>query len=448
LQNKKKHVQMKYFLLFFSFIVLPNTLTGQVLLKDSVSLSPKQKDPFWKYTIAPAVLGGLSVATWHSRENVRVVRNRYIPDFHNDLDNYLQYTPAVTAFALNLSGVKGRNKFGRAVVNWGGGMLIMGGLVNSLKYSAKVTRPDGAAMNSFPSGHTATAFMNASFLHKEYGHINPLYGILGYSMATYTGISRSLNNRHWVSDILAGAGIGVLATELSYLIVDNFYKNKGDFFTSFDVKNEVEKPSFVSVRFGQTFYMDGLKSFEKIGLEGTIEGAYFLNKKWGIGGELGFMHLPFRSAAMEWDELPEDIANPQTDVQSFGFPTLMVGGYYSKIFGRMFILQGKILAGIGAGIGGDIDLRAEYRTGEKWEETTIHLAEYTADNTWVIGGGASLTMMVAPTLGLALYADYKYAYPKIKVSVSEYYRSEDEYPSDSRMTLSALSAGLKLVSFF
>jgi membrane-associated phospholipid phosphatase len=439
----------KYFLLILSFVALSNVLTGQVSVKDSVVLSLKQKDPFWKYTIASAVFGGLSAATWQVREKVMVIRNRYLPDFHSQLDNYLQYTPAVTAFALNLSGVKGRNKFCRAVVSWGGGMLIMGGLVNSIKYSAKVRRPDESSKNSFPSGHTATAFMNASFLRKEYGHINQLYSILGYSMATYTGISRSLNNRHWVSDILAGACIGILSTELSYLIVDNFYKNKGDFFTFFDVKNEVEKPSFVSVKFGQTFYMDGLKSFGKLGLEGTLEGAYFLNKKWGIGGELGFMHIPFKPAAMEWDELPEDIANPQTDVQSLGFPALMVGGYYSKILGRMFILQGKILAGIGAGIGGDIDLRAERKTGEKWVETTIHLAEYSVKNTWVIGGGASLTMMVAPTLGLALYADYKYASPKAKISISEYYREmEDESSNDSQMILSALSVGLKLASFF
>lgn len=75
-------------------------------------------------------------------------------------------------------------------------------------------------------------------------------------MSIYTGISRSLNNRHWVSDILAGVGLGVFSAELSYLIVDAFYKNKGDYFSPFDVKNELDNPSFVSVKLGQSFYID------------------------------------------------------------------------------------------------------------------------------------------------------------------------------------------------
>ena len=50
---------------------------------------------------------------------------------------------------------------------------LMATAVNSLKYSCKVMRPDGSTRNSFPSGHTATAFMAATMLHKEYGHLSP-----------------------------------------------------------------------------------------------------------------------------------------------------------------------------------------------------------------------------------------------------------------------------------
>lgn len=448
---------MRSFLLTIIFLVLSNTLLSQnqssaSFAKDSLTRIRQQKDPFWKYAIAPAIFVGLSAATWQASEDVRVVRNRYIPNFHNELDNYMQYAPAATAFTLNLSGVKGRNKPVRAAINWGGGMLIMGGLVNSIKYSARVMRPDGTSRNSFPSGHTATAFMNATFLHKEYAHINSLYSILGYSMSSYTGISRSLNNRHWLSDILAGAGIGILSTELSYLIVDSFYKNKGDFFTSFDIKKEVENPSFVSVKFGQSFYIDNLSSFGKLGLEGAVEGAYFFNKKWGMGAELGFMHIPFDREALdllEWKGLPEDIVNPQVDTQSLGLSSLMVGGYYSKFLGSKFILQGKALAGVGVGTGGDIDIRAERQGNREQMEISMPLMEYSINNTWIIAGGASLTMMIAPTLGISLYADYKYANPKAKISISNYYPDiEDKFLEDEHLLISALSGGLKLVSFF
>ncbi|MDR1202653.1 MAG: phosphatase PAP2 family protein [Tannerellaceae bacterium] len=421
-------------------------------VKDSVIITVKQKDPFWKQTIAPAVFIGLSAVTWQADEDVRVIRNRYIPNFHNKLDNYMQYAPAVTAFTLNLSGVKGRNKLGRAAINWGGGMLIMGVLVNSIKYSARVMRPDGTSRSSFPSGHTATAFMNATFLHKEYAHVNPLYSILGYSMSSYTGISRSMNNRHWLSDILAGAGIGILSTELSYLIVDRFYKNKGDFFTSFDMKKELENPSFVSVKFGQSFYIDKLSSFGKLGLEGAIEGAYFFNRKWGIGAEVGFMHIPFEKETLdllEWDGLPEDIMNPQMDIQSLGLSSLMVGGYYSKFVGKKFILQSKALAGIGVGIGGNIDILAEKKGNEERVEMDIPLMKYSINNTWIIGGGVSLTMMIAPTLGISLYADYKYTNPKAKISISNYYSDvKDKFLTDDHLPINALSGGLKVISFF
>ncbi|GAB6010739.1 phosphatase PAP2 family protein [Viscerimonas tarda] len=444
------------FLLALVFFVLPNIVEGQdklsSVIPDSVTLTFTQTTPFWKQTIPPAIFLGASAITWDVNKDVRAIRNRYIPGFHSKLDDYMQYAPAATAFALNLSGVKGRNRLGRVALNWGGSMLIMGGLVNSIKYTAKVMRPDETTRNSFPSGHTATAFMNATFLHKEYGHVNSLYSILGYSMSSYTGISRSLNNRHWLSDILAGAGIGILSTELSYLIVDNFYKNKGDFFSSFDTRTELENPSFVSARFGQSFYINGLKSFDKFGLEGAVEGACFFNKKWGIGGELSFLHMPFEEEALdflEWDEPPEDFINPQMNTQSFGLSSLMIGGYYSKYLGRKFIFQGKLLAGVGFGIGGDINIIAQRKLGGELVQTTIPLIEYSVDNAWIAGGGASLTMMIAPTLGLSLYADYKYTNPKTKLSISSYYSEvENGFLDSERMYISALFCGLKLVSFF
>lgn len=386
---------------------------------DAIHKKAKLKDPFWKKTVVPGVFFGLSAISWQSDRDVKKIRNRYLPDFQSKLDNYTQYAPGVVAFGLKLSGVKGRNRIGRSILNWGGGMLIMGGLVNGLKYSAKVMRPDGTTRNSFPSGHTATSFMNATFLHKEYGHINPLYSILGYTMSTYTGVSRSLNNRHWLSDILAGAGIGILSTELSYLIFDNIYKNKGDFFTSFDGRHEIENPSFLSTKMGQSFYFD-LKSFEKMGLETSIEGAYFFNKKWGIGGELSFSHMPFKRESIDYlvDELEiEDISNPELDIESLGLSSLMIGGYYARFLGRKFIFQGKALAGIGAGIGGEINIKGK----DNSEDVTLPFLDYSVKKTFVMGGGVSFTGLIAPTLGLSFFLDYKYANPKTKMFISKQY---------------------------
>lgn len=421
---------------------------------DSTQINTKSKNPFWKRTIAPAILFSLSAASWQADAEVRSIRNRYTPNFRSKLDDYMQYAPGATAFALKLSGIRGRNKLGRSAISWGGGMIIMGGLVNSIKYSAKVMRPDGSTRNSFPSGHTATAFMNATFLHKEYGHVNPLYSVLGYSMSTYTGVSRSLNNRHWLSDILAGAGIGILSTELSYLIVDSFYKNKGDFFSDFDTKIEIENPSFVSIKIGQSLYIDS-QSIGKLGLDGAIEGAYFFNRRWGIGGEIGFMHMPFGQSSIEdWEdlaELSEIIDNPYIDVQSLGMSTFMIGSYYSKFIGSKFIFQAKALTGIGFGIGGDIDIKGDKKNTEILTEIEIPFMEYDISNTWIVGGGTSITGMIAPTMGLSLYVDYKYANPNLKIKLSSDYtnvKPDEKILDKSRMSINALSVGLKLTSFF
>ena len=80
--------------------------------------------------------------------------------------------------------------------------------------------------------HTATAFMGAEFLYQEYKDISIWYGITGYVVATGTGLFRMYNNRHWLTDVATGAGIGILSTKIAYWvhpwIKKIFYKDKED----------------------------------------------------------------------------------------------------------------------------------------------------------------------------------------------------------------------------
>jgi len=95
---------------------------------------------------------------------------------------------------------------------------MMGITVQTIKKITKVQRPEGFGTNAFPSGHTATAFAGAEFLHQEYRDISPWYGIAGYAAATTTGILRMYNNKHWFRDVVAGAGFGILATDAAYYL--------------------------------------------------------------------------------------------------------------------------------------------------------------------------------------------------------------------------------------
>lgn len=146
------------------------------------------------------------------------------------IDDITQYVPAASVYALNLVGVKGKHNFKDRTIILGMSTLFMAASVNTIKYTAKVERPDKSSSNSFPSGHTAVAFMGAEFLWQEYKDVSIWYGIAGYTIAAGTGAFRIYNNKHWVGDVAFGAGIGILSTKLAYWLyptVENKLFNKG-----------------------------------------------------------------------------------------------------------------------------------------------------------------------------------------------------------------------------
>lgn len=119
-------------------------------------------------------------------------------------------------YGLNAAGIKGKHNFKERTLIYATSQLVSGTIVFPLKHILKEERPDDSNNLSFPSGHTATAFSSAHFMSREYKDTNFWLGIFGYSFAVFTGVYRTLNNRHWAGDVAAGAGIGILSTELAY----------------------------------------------------------------------------------------------------------------------------------------------------------------------------------------------------------------------------------------
>ncbi|HKG05941.1 MAG TPA: phosphatase PAP2 family protein [Pedobacter sp.] len=140
------------------------------------------------------------------------------PTFAQKADNYLRYVPALAVYGLDLAGVKAKHNLVDRSAMLLMSALIAQGTVSGVKSITHRMRPNGLSNNSFPSGHTSLAFMSAEFLHQEYKDQSIWYGIGGYAIATGTGILRLYNNAHWVSDVVAGAGIGILSTKLTYLV--------------------------------------------------------------------------------------------------------------------------------------------------------------------------------------------------------------------------------------
>ena len=151
-----------------------------------------------------------------------------LTDFKTGIDDYTQYFGPAMTVGLKLGGYEGRSDWPRLLASAAMSYGLMAALVNGIKYTAKEMRPDGSQANSWPSGHTATSFVGATLLHKEYGLTrSPWWSVAGYGVATATGVMRVLNNRHWISDVMSGAGIGIMSTELGYAIGDLLFKGKG-----------------------------------------------------------------------------------------------------------------------------------------------------------------------------------------------------------------------------
>lgn len=201
------------------FLLLIQLLLTNHLRAQSDSLSSKPMS--WKALIAPVSLitAGLLVIDedeFISRTHILEEKNENAAFYNYHIDDYLQYVPAAAVFGLNAFGVKGKNSIVEESILLIKSELLMSAIVYTLKQTTNVQRPDSSTYNSFPSGHTAQAFVAATFLHKEYGHKSIWYSIGAYSVATTVGCMRVLGNRHWLSDVFVGAGIGILSTELVY----------------------------------------------------------------------------------------------------------------------------------------------------------------------------------------------------------------------------------------
>ena len=296
-----------------------------------------------------------------------------LTNFKTGIDDYSQFFGPAMVVGLKLGGYEGRSDWPRLLASAGMSYGIMALLVNGIKYTAKEMRPDGSSANSWPSGHTATAFVGATLLHKEYGLTrSPWWSVAGYSVAAATGVMRVLNNRHWVSDVMSGAGIGIMSGELGYALCDLLFKGKG--LLRNDLEIDSENPSFFSISMGLglgakniNFGVDDMTNLERFdpaeiaaaraaeGEEGKeniefrhatvvdAEGAYFFNKYIGVGGRLRVRAMSAKSfdryADIEtmasssldaWDEFFLNSGKPQTLEEYAKWTTAMWGDDYDN----------------------------------------------------------------------------------------------------------------------
>ena len=199
-------------------------------IKDTVAAQVKspivQVPVTLKSLIVPGVLftyGALTLNTGKLRQINEVVHKataRTDQPFKKPfVEDYLLFAPAVTVYGLNFAGIKGQNNFIDRTLLYGMSELLSSSIIYGVKRLGIETRPDSSDRYSFPSGHTAEAFICAEFLHQEYkGRVHWTVIAAGYTVAASVAYLRMYHNKHYLSDVVAGAGVGIAATRFSYYL--------------------------------------------------------------------------------------------------------------------------------------------------------------------------------------------------------------------------------------
>jgi hypothetical protein len=205
--------------------------------------------------IAPVVVMGYGLATVYDHSalkeldlSTKAELREDHPKFAYHVDDYIQFAPALAVYGLNLAGIKGRHNLFNASMLYVTSSAIMGLSTHFVKRAVHRVRPDTSGYNSFPSGHTASAFAAAEFLYQEFKYKSPWIGYAGYFVATATGTLRLYNNKHWFSDVVAGAGFGIASTKLGYLIYPHLKRLIGG-----QKKNLSFAPSYEQHQLGYRF---------------------------------------------------------------------------------------------------------------------------------------------------------------------------------------------------
>jgi len=267
-------------------------------------------------------------------QDIYTLRHIGAPGFNFPADDYVQYAPAALMLGLKACGYEGRSGWGQMLVADAFSVALTTAVVRTVKSTVNRTRPNKSS-KSFPSGHTATAFMTATMLYKEYGWRSPWWSIGGYTLAAFTGVSRILNNWHWMSDVAAGAAIGIGSVHLGYYLSDLIFKGR-------NMNPAYERPVFsydasqkhyvAELFFGRRFIMGGPSDIVRGGLVGLSTDIPLIP---GIG-------VTARAAASS--------ITYKTGLTA-GLYSVLAGGYYNFHFARRFELQARALAGCGWHLG-------------------------------------------------------------------------------------------------
>lgn len=202
------------FLLFFCFALSFSQI------KDSVILTNERFSFAYKKMYVPAglMVGGLLTHLTKTESigtEIAVEKNEHLFGLTNNFDDYAQFAPFAAAYSFEWIGMKPRTDWKNRTAIMIKGQILNIGTVILLKKAFNEVRPDGTHY-SFPSGHTANVFAGATLLSIEYGKDYKWVPYAAFGVASGVGVMRLANEKHYISDVVFGAGLGILSMKVAY----------------------------------------------------------------------------------------------------------------------------------------------------------------------------------------------------------------------------------------
>lgn len=252
----------------------------------------------------------------------------------------LEYAPALLPWAVKAAGGETRSGWARMGVSQAAGAAFTAGLVESLKLTVHETRPDGSDDRAFPSGHAAIAFMGATMIERELGWRSPWYTLGAYTFATGIAMERVIDRRHRPVDVIAGAGIGILATHLGYIVGDAIFGSDLPERTRLRVTTDRDNIPFVSLETAMLIPMYKLHAgtaciIPELALSAGLKGGVPLTDNLSLHMQLALQSTPIYI----------DCGTRHTYVAPLNAIGIEIGPSYSLPLSNVIELTGELSGG-------------------------------------------------------------------------------------------------------
>lgn len=264
------------------------TASGQNISADSVPVMPMVVGG--AVTVAEGALGRFTARQpWHPAANLLESHG------NNAVMTAAQFVPMAFPWVMKAAGASVASSWQKLAVSQAVGAVALAGVVESLKRGVDAPRPDGDDRRSFPSGHTAWAFLGATSVMHELSDTSPWYAFGAYSFATGVAAQRVISNRHLPADVMAGAGVGILSAELGYFVSDMIWpgnKSKGPN-TLNESRNHLAITTGLLWPLGHIYTSGGRISRLPV-LESGVRIGTAIGHGWGLWGFVGLRSQPLQ----------------------------------------------------------------------------------------------------------------------------------------------------------